>query len=235
MTSPSEIPQPQSRVPQPEISPIECLSQPSLRLLAWRLWVPLAFQVALIVAVPARDAHTYVSGRTVTLQTVPVDPYDLLRGYSQTLQYDISTLDKLKKLPGGSWFIEQAQGQTTTFYLVLEAPAQTNVTPPKPWQPVRVSGNRPSDLTANQALLQGEFDGQNIIYGLETYYIPEDQRQQINTEIDATQRQNSFTSPLSPSPASVPNQQAFVVDIKVDAVGNAVPVSLWLRDRNYQF
>jgi uncharacterized membrane-anchored protein len=68
--------------------------------------------------------------------------------------------------------------------------------------------------------IQGEYINEwQIIYGLETYYMPEDQRVQINNEIAEAQRQ----------------PQAFVVEIKVDRSGNSVPVSLWVRDRNYKF
>jgi len=34
------------------------------------------------------------------IKTIPVDPYDPLRGYSQTLNYEISRLDNLRSLPG---------------------------------------------------------------------------------------------------------------------------------------
>lgn len=185
----------------------------------WRLWLPLLFQAALIAAVPARDAYTYVVGQPVILQTAPVDPYDLLRGYYQTLRYDISNLDLLRSLPGGTALTE-GQGKSIQFYVVLEAPTPTNATPPPPWTPVRVSLDRPTDLSANQVAVQGQFNGWQVIYGLETYYMPEDQRQQINADISQVQMQS---------------QESFVVEAKVDAAGNAVPVSLWVRDRNYEF
>ena len=66
----------------------------------WRFWIPLILQTALIAAVPAQAVYTHLTGRTVVLKTVPVDPYDLLRGYSQTLAYDISQPNNLKSLPG---------------------------------------------------------------------------------------------------------------------------------------
>jgi uncharacterized membrane-anchored protein len=83
-----------------------------------------------------------------------------------------------------------------------------------------MSGNRPDAIASNQVILKGRYDGWRILYGLETYYMPEDQRQQINTAIQQLQRRE---------------QNAFVVEAKVDTAGNAVPVSLWLRDRNYRF
>jgi uncharacterized membrane-anchored protein len=210
LPEPSRLP---NRQPQPIAQPAP-VPEVDRRIPGWRLWVPLLFQAALILAVPAQDAYTYTTGRTVVLQTVPVDPYDLLRGYSQTLSYDISRPDSLKALPGGKRFNEPVKGDV---YIVLRAP-QNSATPPRAWQPVRVSVDRPTDLAANQVAIKGRFDGWQLLYGLETYYMPEDQRQQINTAIGQAQ-----------------GQQAFVVEVKVDAQGNAVPASLWVKERNYRF
>lgn len=211
--------QPQNRLPQPQTDSPQVNSLPR-RLPGWRLWVPLLFQTGLILFVPAQDAYTYVAGKQITLQTAPVDPYDLLRGHYQTLGYEISRADQLRKLPGG----EQLNQQLDNFYLVLQAPDQASaqatatVNPPKPWQPMRISATRPTDLTANQVAIAGKISryGQ-ITYGIETYYMPEAQRNDLNQEISQTQ------------------QQAFVVDVKVDSSGNAVPISLWVRDHNYRF
>lgn len=202
---------------QPEIQPAPIAPVSSPRLPGWRLWLPLVFQAFLILAVPARDAYTYVAGQPVTLQTAPVDPYDLLRGYYQTLGYTISNPETLRALPGGS-LITTLQGKPTRFYVVLEDP-QTATVPPQPWKPVRVSADRPADLPENQVAIEGQWDGWTVTYGLETYYMPEDQREQINAEVNEARSQ----------------PETFVVDVKVDASGNAVPVSLWIRDQRYRF
>lgn len=205
-------------ISQPETQALPSVTESIRKLPGWRFWLPLLFQAALIVAVPARDAYTYAVGKPVILQTAPVDPYDLLRGYYQTLRYDISDPALLRSLPGGTVL---AEGRTSTrFYVVLEAPAASNATPPQPWKPVRISSDRPTDLSSNQAAIEGQFNGWQVIYGLETYYMPEDQRQQINADISQAQGQN---------------QESFVVEAKVDTAGNAVPSSLWVRDRNYRF
>jgi len=68
--------------------------------------------------------------------------------------------------------------------------------------------------------LKGRAEGWRVVYGLETYYMPEDQREQVNAAINQAQQGN---------------QRSFVVEAKVDASGNSVPVSLWVRDRNYKF
>ncbi|NET58721.1 MAG: GDYXXLXY domain-containing protein [Symploca sp. SIO2E6] len=194
----------------------------------WRFWMPLLFQTALIIAVPARAVYTYLTGKTVILQTVPADPYDPLRGYSQTLRYDISNQDTLRQLPGWKTLPKQPPNGNellfikpgSSFYLVLEEPTPNPaIKLPQPWQPVAVSVEQPSQLQANQVALKGIAYG-SLNYGLETYYIPEDQRQQINAELNKAQQGNLDNIAL-PSP--------IVMEIKVNAQGDAVPVSLWAK------
>ncbi len=203
----------------------------------WRFWIPLLLQIGLIAAVPAQSFYTFVTGKTVILQTVPVDPYDLLRGYYQVLSYDISQNNNLEKLPGWK---DLPSDQTpcppgticpkaknynvktgTNFYVILESPKDVvNSGSPKAWKPVRVSLENPSNLPANQIALQGKYNGWRMEYGLETYYMPENEREKVNQDIGEAQRGKP---------------QSFVVEVKVDKTGHAVPVSLWVRDRNYRF
>ena len=95
---------------------------------------------------------------------------------------------------------------------------------PRAWKPIRISATRPNSLPINQLALQGEYRDGFITYGLESYYIPEDQRQQINNDIAQIQR-NRF----------IRQRQPILVEVKVDEQGNAVPVSIWVRNRNYRF
>jgi uncharacterized membrane-anchored protein len=183
----------------------------------WRLGLPLLFQSLLILAVPAQDAFTYTVGRTVVLQTAPVDPYDMLRGYYQVLSYEVSNVDTLATLPGGE--ILDNRRFLGPLYVVLEEPA-TATTPPTAWVPVRVSPDRPTYLPDNQIALRGRSENWRILYGLETYYIPEDQRDSINQAIADLQTQQP---------------QSFGVEVKIDGRGHAVPISLWVGETNYRF
>jgi uncharacterized membrane-anchored protein len=223
----------------------------------WRFWVPLVFQTALILAVPAQAIYTQLRGKTVILQTVPVDPYELPRGYSQTLRYDISSQDNLRKLPGWQELPKQQPNGNkltftfikpgTQFYVILAAPAKPTLAElPQPWEPVAVSIKLPSQLPANQVVLKGIAEYGSIQYGLETYYIPEDQREEINADLRAAQKADSTQSQLlSPPPNSSqrPKKPSVVMEIKVNTEGDAVPISLWARVgeapkqqvRNYRF
>lgn len=205
---------------------LERQSQLPQRLPSWRLWVPLLLQTGLILASPAHSFYTQVTGRTVILQTAPVDPYDPIRGYSQTLSYDISRIENLRSLPGGKELFKGSQQNNyllsgTEFYVILAAPASTKSQPPLPWKPVSIRSNRPTSLPANQIALKGKSTGNAIKYGLETYYMPESRANEINQDINATQRGRQ--------------PQSFVVEVKVDKQGRAVPISLWVSKRNYRF
>jgi uncharacterized membrane-anchored protein len=205
---------------------------------SWRFWVPLIAQAAIILAVPVQALYTQISGETLVLQVVPVDPYDIMRGYSVTLSYNISLPDRLKELPGWETLIDTeaaAQGQTTEpqngqpIYVVLQAPNASEQQPPAAWTPVAVNGDRPTDLPDNQRVIKGIYRYGQVFYGLETYYIPEDQRNDINNEISALQL------PAGVPPEQRPENPPIVVETKVDAQGNAVPITVWLSDRQYTF
>ena len=221
----------------------------------WRFWMPLLFQSALILAVPAQAIYTQLTGKTVILQTVPVDPYELLRGYSQTLRYDISSQDSLRKLPGWQELPKQKPDENklsfiepeTRFYVILQAPTSlTSLELPQPWKPVAVSTKRPFPLLPNQVALKGLAQHGSIEYGIETYYIPEDQREQINADLRTAQQGNP-TQPkptlLKVKPTQLQEKPPVVMEIKVNAQGDAVPISLWAklgknskqRVRSYRF
>jgi uncharacterized membrane-anchored protein len=222
----------------------------------WRFWVPLAFQTALILAVPAQALYIHLIGKTVILQTVPMDPYEWLRGYSQTLRYDISSQDSLRKLPGWQELPKQQLNSKrlaliqpgTRFYVILAEPASPALPNnlPQPWKPVAVSTKRPSKLPINQVAIKGLVREGFIQYGLETYYIPEDQREQINADLRAARLTdpNQLQQTLPPADRNQLQQTPPVVmEIKVNAQGDAVPISLWARVgqasksqiRNYRF
>ena len=180
--------------------------------------IPFIIQLIIILVVPSKNFYTYKTGQNIVIQTRPVDPYDLLRGYSQTLSYEISNLRTLQELSGGK-NLERGN----TFYLTLEAPESLDRKPPLPWKPIKINENKPSSLAANQIYLKGIVSNRNTVkYGLETYYMPENQRQKINEEIRALRTENDARQP-------------FVVEIKVDKFGNSIPDSLWLGENNYRF
>lgn len=176
-----------------------------------RLAIPLLIQAGLLFAIPAQSAYTYLTGKTVILQTAPVDPYSLLTGYYQILSYDISTRSNLEKLPGSKDILKDGN----SFYVVLQEEKSTDEKIPKAWKPLRLSKEIPSALPDNQVALKGKYRYGRVTYGLEKYNIPEDQRNKINNNISQASR--SVTER---------DKQPIVVEVKVDSQGKAVPISL---------
>jgi uncharacterized membrane-anchored protein len=213
----------------------------------FHFWLPLALQTLLIAAVPAQAIYTQMTGKTVVLKTAPVDPYDVLRGYYTILSYDISQANTFKKLPGwkelpkAEWN-KDALDHGLIVYVTLERPpvatqatqqatqktaqqAATNPAP-EPWKPIAISQTRPENLPDHQISLQGKVDHGRIIYGLETYYMPESRRDEVNDTIAQNQR-------LANRPKT--KTKPMVVEIKVDDQGKATPVQLWLEGKSFQF
>ena len=210
-------------------------SEKSIQKISWGYFLfPLLIQTALILTIPARAFITSVTGKTVILQTVPVDPYDLLRGYSQTLRYNISNISDLESLEGWQEIWQKTEKQkfdpnqqynyiseATELYVVLEAPKDQPQIPPQPWKAIAVSLDKPDNLPENQVALQGIAIYNSVKYGLETYYFPEAKRIEINNKISSRNQGNQ--------------EESFVVEIKVDQQGKAVPISLWLGKDNYKY
>lgn len=237
-----------------------------------RMALPLLFQSLLICSIPFQSVYALLTGTTVVLKTQPVDPYDILRGYYQTLSYDISSFETVSKLSGwksavGSdrthtsnqhgyedlnfkrnWHsvingniqygIEYDKlniqydyeekhtypadiGKNKQVYIILMKPKGANKTELEAWKPVAVSKQLPDNLSGDKIAIRGTSDGNQIVYGLETYYMPEERKDSVNTDIDESRR--------SKQPRNL------LVEVKVDNRGLATPVSLWVGKKEYHF
>jgi uncharacterized membrane-anchored protein len=186
-------------------------------------------QVCLILTIPAQSLYARIVGTSVWLQTVPVDPYNLLQGYYVTLRYDVSQVEELKALPGWADVEDaKASGDSSTqpmpIYVVLQAPIedpQEVSTSPSPWRPVRVQPTHPSNLQDDEVVLKGTYHGQQITYGLEQYFIPEADRDEINDRIRQAQQSG--------------DRQSYLVEVNVTPQGSATPIGLWVEGTFYEF
>jgi len=196
-----------------------------------RFCLTLLFQTALILSVPAQAIYTHLTGRVIILQTAPLEPYNLLRGYSQTMRYDISSQEELRGLPGWNNLPkQQSEDNTVTlikpgthFYVVLAEPISLTLPGlPPSWEPIAISLERPTNLNNNQVVLRGIAQRGLIDYGLENYNMPAAERNQINDDLQAARQAN---------PEQVKQIPPIVMEVKVDAWGNAVPISLLVQVR----
>lgn len=201
----------------------------------WRLLVPLLIQGAIILAVPTQAVYTNVIGRDVILQTLPQDPNNVVGDFSLALEYNISRVENLRNLPGWDDLLRFNQGRNrqqllpgTNLYVVLqEQQFSSGRGVPNPWRPVRVTSSMPQSLPSNQVALRGTYQDNGITYGVENYYLPEQERQQISGDIYQSVQQFRGNQGRQIRPITV--------RVRVDPQGNAVPVSLWVSDRNYRF
>ncbi|WP_071189021.1 GDYXXLXY domain-containing protein [Trichormus sp. NMC-1] len=202
----------------------------------WRLVAPLMVQLGLILAVPTQAMYTDMTGKSVILQTVPVNTNNVLQGSSLTLDYNISRSETLRRLPGWRDWVRRNSvrnrqiAQGSTLYLILQEQQSSERGVPRAWRPMRVSSSLPMYLPNNQVALKGNYQDGLINYGLENYYIQDEQRQQINNDILQAQENTDGQRP------------AIAVQVKVDPQGNAIPTSMWIGDpsnqgsyRNYRF
>jgi uncharacterized membrane-anchored protein len=175
-----------------------------------RFWLAFLLQVVVLLCIPAQAVYTQLTGRTVRLQTAPVDPYNWLTGYSQTLSYDISrvaTLEKLAKLKPNT------VKTGSIVYVILESGKKD-----QPWKPVGMGLERPIALPENRIALRGVVDRGAVLYGLETYYMPESRKDEVNDTITKAQR----------------NKPA-VVEVKIDRFGNGMAIAVEVGARRFEF
>ncbi len=130
------------------------------------LGIGIVFQLCVLVGMIVFKAAPLVTGETVLLRVVPVDPRDLFRGDYVTLQYDFSRIP-----PGGipelgtlnygrknDW-----EGKTVFVSLV---PEEDN----KHWKMKSISTTQPT----SGKFIRGEISGWNqISCGIESYFVQE--------------------------------------------------------------
>jgi uncharacterized membrane-anchored protein len=216
--------QPGEPIVEPDLKNVPAHLESHQKLSFGRLAVPLLIQSLMICSISAQSIYALATGTTVVLKTMPVDPYDLLRGYYQTLSYDISSFNTLKNLSG--WKnLKREQGSVNIpknqqVYITLIKAQSSQNNSPQAWQPVAIDEKLPTNLSADKIAIRGTSNGNSIIYGLETYYMPEDRKDGVNTEINQSQNRGN---------------RNLLVEIKVDSRGLATPVSLWVGAKQYRF
>lgn len=183
----------------------------------WSFWLALGAQLLLLASVPAKAIYILNSGTTVFLQTAPVDPVDLLRGYYQTLGYEISNVQTLAKLPGTELKQNLPNGQEVFVTLALPPAGR-----PQAAQPIAASLKYPSSLPANTVVLRGVVDHSQIKYDLEQFYMPEQQQVTVNQDIDRARQ-------------STRQSKSLLMETKIGQDGRAVPVAIWVGDKSYRF
>jgi uncharacterized membrane-anchored protein len=167
-------------------------------------------QVALLLVSPVEKWSVRQTGRVITIETKPVDPYNIFRGYYMVLSYVASE-------PPGFRYEDFSKNQRV--YTLLKKD-QNGI-----WQPLSVSRNCPENLPENQAVIRGRIVSQwrgPIRYGIEEFYMPEAVRHQMETEAQNARRQ-----------AGAPSR--ILADVAVDERGRSSLLRLHIGDKTYEY
>jgi len=127
----------------------------------------LALQTAWILATTFTQERALASGTVITLETVPVDPRDLLRGDYITLGYKISRLPLTLFSPART----DAPAPGAKVYVAME--------PRGTFYEAVMASDKPIEPAPGQVVLQGStlysWGNQTVRveYGLEKYYVRE--------------------------------------------------------------
>ena len=165
-----------------------------------------AAQSAILAAVPGKQVYTRATGKLITIKTAPVDPYDFLSGYHVVLNYEIS------RPPGFDeptrWDRRRVREQPV--YVMLKA-GDDNI-----WFATLAYDTWPQDVPDGCLVIKGHKSRRGIRYGIESYFIPEKDREAIEKDLRENQRQAK-------------------AQIKVDRFGNAALIRLLVEDRVYEY
>jgi uncharacterized membrane-anchored protein len=122
-----------------------------------------ALQVLVLVGMVVLRLVPLMTGETVLLRVVPVDPRDLFRGDYVTLGYEFSRtpLERIDGLPGA--LLSQARGRTVYVSLVQEEDGRH-------WRAERISVLRPQAGT----FIRGQIGAAGTLeFGIDAFYVQE--------------------------------------------------------------
>lgn len=162
-------------------------------------------QVMILAAVPAKQISARLTGQLITIKTAPVDPYDFLSGYHVVLGYEISTPPGLAELEK-----EYDYRRNVPVYVVLKA-GTDNI-----WHAESIHKTWPKEIGEGCIIIKGEYIYSRVRYGIESYFIPEKNRREIEAGLRKNARQAK-------------------VQIKIDKYGNAALVRLLIDDKVYEY
>ncbi len=191
----------------------------------WYLLIILLIQAGIILAFPITRLYTQYTGKTVILQSIPVYPSDVLRSKYVVLEYKISRIETLNKLPGWNELVSKYPGTNSQYYPIAEGTniyviMQQNKSKLPVWEPQRITNTLPKRLPEHQIAIHGKYRYGSIIYGLEKYKPPQIEANYFN--------QNT----LQIRQISLDKQQPITMEIKIDIWGNAVPISMRQPNEN---
>jgi len=160
-------------------------------------------QVIILAAIPAKQISAKLTGKLITIKTAPVDPYDFLSGYHVVLNYEISSPPSLGEL-------KREHRKNFPVYVVLKEGADSI------WYAESIRKTWPKDIPNGCVIIKGKCTYSGIRYGIESYFIPEKHRREIEKDLRGNGRQAK-------------------AQVKVDRFGNAALVRLLVDSKVYEY
>lgn len=158
--------------------------------------------VAIAVGMVISKQHTLRTGKTVVLETVPVDPRDFLRGDYVVLRYKLSTLD-LNQIKSN----KSNYGRGENIYVELEPKG-------KFWEAVAVYDKKKD--VVDRVFMRGKvkycYDKKLWVnYGIESYFVPEGEGRDIEKKMRG-------------------NKSSVTVEVIVDVAGSALIKKVYIDE-----
>ena len=116
-------------------------------------------QFSVLGAMVANEMRPHVSGTTIRVTTIPVDPRDLFRGDYVILRYSFS---RLNDLPG--YYSVVNRGTDQTVFVTMQQEGDL-------WVATGVSRTRPREGVFLRGVLKSH--GGDVVYGIESYFVQE--------------------------------------------------------------
>jgi uncharacterized membrane-anchored protein len=160
-------------------------------------------QVIILTAIPAKQVSAKLAGKLITIKTAPVDPYDFLSGYHVVLNYEISS-------PPGLGELKQEHRKNFPVYVVLKEGSDSI------WYAESIHKTWPKDIPDGCIIIKGKWTYSRINYGIESYFIPEKHRREIEEDLRRNARQAK-------------------AQVKIDRFGNAALIRLLVDNKVYEY
>ena len=157
-------------------------------------------QFGILGVMIANEMRPHITGTTIRVATVPIDPRDLFRGDYVTLSYEFSNVSSI---PGYDNF---TSGQTVFVTMKQDGGL---------WKATGISRTRPKE----GVFLRGVYRRNRIEYGIESYFVQEGTGKPIE---DAMRRNNRDRTPVVVELAVASDGKAAVKTVKVLEDGESV-------------
>ncbi|MFH1860881.1 MAG: GDYXXLXY domain-containing protein [bacterium] len=141
------------------------------------IFVVISLQILLLLSMIIKKEMSIRQGVKIIVRTVAVDPRDLFRGDYINLNYEFSRIDLNK--------IEHDKANFHKGQKVFVRLSKTG----EDWQAVQVSLNPIKNICPNEVLIKGSIeqypstDSINVVYGIESYFVPEGEGKYIEKKI----------------------------------------------------